>query len=54
MEMHWPDASNKRDMIVENLKVTDYIAVQSQRRLWVRVAHPGHVPDDDGVLQGFV
>ena len=44
MEMHWPDASNKRDMIVENLKSNDIILVQSQRRLWASSRIPATYP----------
>ncbi len=44
MEMHWPDASNKRDMIVENLRSTDVILVQSQRRLWSASRIPATYP----------
>ncbi len=44
MEMHWADAPNKRDMIVENLRQVDYILLQSQRRLWASTRIPATYP----------
>ncbi len=44
MEMHWPDAPNKRDMIVDNLSQVDFIILPSQRRLWSSTRIPATYP----------
>ncbi|MGQ0604912.1 MAG: DUF2298 domain-containing protein [Anaerolineales bacterium] len=44
MEVQWLDDENKRQMFLDNLEQTDYVLVQSQRRLWSSTRLPSRYP----------
>ncbi|MGB7538545.1 MAG: DUF2298 domain-containing protein [Anaerolineales bacterium] len=44
MNIEWPDVEEKRQMLIDNLARTDYVIIQSQRRIWSVCRMPAVYP----------
>jgi YYY domain-containing protein len=44
MNIEWPDVEEKRQMLIDNLARSDYIIIQSQRRIWSVARMPATYP----------
>jgi YYY domain-containing protein len=44
MNIEWPDVEEKRQMLIDNLARSDYIIIQSQRRIWSVCRMPAVYP----------
>lgn len=44
MNIEWPDVEQKRQMLIDNLARSDYIIIQSQRRIWSVCRMPAVYP----------
>jgi YYY domain-containing protein len=44
MNIEWPDVEEKREMLIDNLARSDYIIIQSQRRIWSVARMPATYP----------
>ncbi|MBN2086640.1 MAG: glycosyltransferase family 39 protein [Anaerolineales bacterium] len=44
MNIEWPEVEEKRQMLIDNLAASDYIIIQSQRRIWSVCRMPAVYP----------